>query len=80
MWIVFHWKTATYILGRLPLSFEDGKITTDVLSKDNHSCLPLSSCHPPAIFKELAQGIGTRLRIICSKEDDLDWRLEEYAG
>ncbi|WP_293815680.1 hypothetical protein, partial [Thiolapillus sp.] len=48
-------------------------------SKHNHSYLPPSSCHSPAVFKGFAQGIGTRLRMICSQDDDLDRRLEEYA-
>ena len=40
--------------------------------------LPAAICQP-FFFKGFAQGIGTRLRMICSQEDDLDRRLEEYA-
>ena len=51
-------------------------IIIDVFSKHNHSYLPPSSCHSPASF---VQGIGTRLRMICSEDEDLDRRLEEYG-
>uniref|UniRef100_UPI003AF6EDD9 GIY-YIG nuclease family protein n=1 Tax=Thiolapillus sp. TaxID=2017437 RepID=UPI003AF6EDD9 len=76
-WTVSHGKSATYL--DVSLSVRDGMITTDVFSKHNHSYLPPSSCHSPAVFKGFAQGIGTRLRMICSQDDDLDRRLEEYA-
>ena len=61
------------------LSLKDGKIITDVFSKHNHSNLPPSSCHSPAVFKGFVQGIGTRLRMICSEDEDFDRRLEEYG-
>jgi len=44
-----------------------------------HSCLPPFSCHSPAMFKGFVQGIGTRLHMICSEDEDLDRRLEEYG-
>ncbi|WP_419629348.1 hypothetical protein, partial [Thiolapillus sp.] len=66
-WTVSHGKSATYL--DVSLSLRDGKITTDVFSKHNHSYLPPSSCHSPAVFKGFAQGIGTRLRMICSQDD-----------
>ena len=71
-------QKAGNLLGPLPLP-ERQKITTDVFSKHNHSYFTPSSCHSPAVFKGFAQGIGTRLRMICSQDDDLDRRLEEYA-
>ena len=76
-WTVSHGKTATYL--DVSLSLKDRKIITDVFSKHNHSNLPPSSCHSPAVFKGFVQGIGTRLRMICSKDEDLDRRLEEYG-
>ena len=76
-WTVFHRKTAAYL--DVSLSLKDGKIITDAFSKHNHSCLPPSSCHSPAMFKDFVQGIGTRLRMICSEDEDLDRRLEEYG-
>ena len=46
-------------------------------SKHNHSYLPPSNCHFPVVFKGFVQGIGTRLHLVCSKDDDLNRRLEE---
>ena len=62
----------------MSLSLKDGKIITDVFSKHNHSSLPPSSCHSPAVFKGFVQGIDTRLRMICSEDGDLDRRLEDF--
>ena len=69
MWTVFHGKTATYL--DVSLSLKDGKIITDAFSKHNHSYLPPSSCHMPAMFKGFVQGIGTRLCMICSEDEGL---------
>ena len=70
-------KMATYM--DVSLSLKDGKITTSVFSKHNHSYLPSSSCHFPVVFKGFVQGIGTRLHLVCSKDNDLNWRLVEYG-
>ena len=43
----------------MSLSLKDGKITTSVFSKHNHSYLPSSSRHFPVVFKGCVQGIGT---------------------
>ena len=67
-------KTATYL--DVSLSLKDGKTTTDVFSKHNHR-QPI--VHSPAVFKGSVQGIGTRLRMICSEDEDLDRRLDEYG-
>ena len=63
------------LLGHLSLLQRWKKITTGVFSKHNHSYLPTSSCHSPAVLKEFAQRIGTRLRMICSQDTDLDRRI-----
>ena len=76
-WTLSHGKTATNL--DVSLSLKDGKIITDVFSKHNHSYLKPSSCHCPAVFKGFVQGIGTRLRMICSEDEDLDQRLKEYG-
>ena len=31
------------------------------------------------VFKGFVQGIGTRLRMVCSEDEDLGRRLEEYG-
>ena len=55
-WTVSHGKSAPYL--DVSRSLKDGKITTDVCSKHNHSYLPPSSCHSPAVFKGFSQGIA----------------------
>ena len=58
---------------------EDGNIETDVYAKSCSVYLPPNSCHPPSVFKGLAIGIGTRLRMLISDDAVLDRRLQEYA-
>ena len=58
---------------------ENGKLITDVFSKNSHSYLAPSSCHNPCIFKGLAKGMGRRLRLICSDDTTLKQRILEYA-
>ena len=57
---------------------EEGKLKTDVFSKNAHSYLPPTSCHPRSVFKGLAVSMGRRLRMICSDDSDLKKRLKEY--
>ena len=61
------------------MTIKEGKIVTDVFSKHCHAYLPPTSCHSPAVFKGLISGVGTRLWMICSEEDTLQKRMEEYA-
>ena len=76
-WTVTHGHTATYL--DVLLEMKNGKVVTDVFSKHNHSYLPPNSCHPPSVFKGFIQGIGTRLRMICSDDNILKERIEQYA-
>eukprot|EP00745_Piridium_sociabile_P026140 TRINITY_DN41575_c0_g2_i2.p1 TRINITY_DN41575_c0_g2~~TRINITY_DN41575_c0_g2_i2.p1 ORF type:complete len:978 (-),score=173.11 TRINITY_DN41575_c0_g2_i2:3-2936(-) len=62
------------------LTLKDGLIHTDVFSKNCNSYIPPSSCHSPAVFKGLATGIGTRLRVLCSDNTTLNKRVREYAA
>ena len=57
----------------------DGFIYTDIYSKSAHNFLPPSSCHPPSTFKGLISSVGTRLRMICSTNAALGYRIDEYA-
>ena len=77
-WVLSHGIEAEYL--DLKLKIENGYITTDVFSKSNHSYLPPSSCHSPSTFRGLIAGVGTRLRMLCSDDSQLDKRIEEYAG
>ena len=63
----------------IKLILKDGYIQTDVYSKNCHSYLPPTSCHPPSVFKGIAKGIGHRLRMICSTDELLAPRIDEYA-
>ena len=76
-WTVSHGQEATYL--DIHLTIREGKIITDVFSKHCHSYLPPTSCHAPAVFKGLISGVGTRLRMICSEDDTLENRIQEYA-
>ena len=58
---------------------DEGKIVTDVFSKNSHSYLPPNSCHPPSCFKGIVTGMGRRLRMICSEDTDLEKRINEYT-
>jgi hypothetical protein len=58
---------------------KNGEIHSDVFSKSSHNYLPPNSCHPPSTFKGLISSVGTRLRIICSHDEYLAPRIEEYA-
>ena len=58
---------------------EDGKLETDVFSKNSNSYLPPFSCHAPSVFRGVAMGIGTRLRMLVSNNDTLQERVKEYA-
>ena len=77
-WTVSHGKTANYL--DVSLELKDGRITTDVFSKHCHSYLPPTSCHSPGVFKGLIRGVGTRLRMICSDDDTLAGRVDEYTN
>ena len=62
------------------VSLKDGFLETDVFSKNCHSYLPPSSCHPQSVFKGIIKGIGHRLRMICSTDECLEKRVDEYAN
>jgi hypothetical protein len=76
-WTVTTTKEAEYL--DVKAVIDQGKIKTDVFSKHCHSYLPPNSCHAPSVFKGLISGVGTRLRMICSEDQTLKERIEEYA-
>lgn len=77
-WTVSHGKDANYLDVRLHIT-DDGNLETDVFSKNSNSYLPPYSCHPPSVFKGLGVGVGRRLRMICSDDNNLEQRILEYA-
>ena len=62
------------------VSLKDGFLETDVFSKNCHSYLPPYSCHPQSVFRGIIKGMGHRLRMICSTDECLDKRVDEYAN
>ena len=58
---------------------EEGRLETDVYSKNSNSYLPPFSCHAPSVFRGVAVGIGTRLRMLVSDDKTLEKRIHEYA-
>ena len=76
-WTLNHGDNLEYL--DIKLSLKDGYIETDVFSKNCHSYLPPDSCHPPSVFKGLFGGMGNRLRMICSTQEKLDKRVDEYS-
>ena len=61
------------------LMLKNGEIHSDIFSKSSHNYLPPNSCHPPSTFKGLIPSIGIRLRTICSHDEYLKPRIDEYA-
>ena len=59
---------------------DNGKLCTDVYSKNCHSYLSPNSCHNPCTFRGLAVGMGRRLRLICSDDNTLKNRIIEYTN
>lgn len=77
-WTVSSGREVDYLDVKVSIT-DEGKIKTDVFSKNSNSYLPPSSCHPPSVFKGMTTGIGRRLRMICSEDKDLETRVEEYS-
>ena len=48
------------------LKMLNGRIITDVFSKNCNSYLPPNSCHAPSVFKRLISIVWKRLRMVCS--------------
>ena len=59
---------------------DNGKLSTNVYSKNCHSYLSPNSCHNPCTFRGLAVGMGRRLRLICSDDNTLKNRIIEYTN
>ena len=76
------WETASGREGAyldLWLSLEDGKIQTKVYNKSEPIYLHPSSCHDTSVFKGLVSGVGRRLRLNCSKDEDFREAVVHYA-
>ena len=63
----------------LYLMIIDGKIESKVFTKSAPIFLPPDSCHDRAVFKGLYYGVGLRLRLNCSRDEDFMEAVEMYA-
>ena len=61
------------------LSLENGKIESKIYSKSEPIYLHPSSCHDPSVFKGLIPGVARRLRLNCSKDEDFDEAVLDFA-
>ena len=77
-WTLNSGKSLEYLDVKVSID-ENGKLKTDIFSKNSHSYLPPNSCHNPSMFKGIARGMGRRLRLICSDDDSLKQRILEYT-
>ena len=62
----------------LYLTIENGKIESKVYTKTEPIYLNPSSCHI-SVYKGFYKGVGLRLRLNCSKDEDFDQAVETYS-
>ena len=58
---------------------KNGKIETRIFAKSESIYINPDSCHDPSVFKSIYRGVGLRLRLNCSKDEDFDEAVEKYA-
>ena len=58
---------------------KEGKIETRIFAKSDPIYINPESCHDPVVFKSIYKGVGLRLRLNCSKDEDFDKAVEKYA-
>ena len=63
----------------LNLKIQDGKIQSKVFTKSAPIYLPPNSCHDPAVFKGFYKGIGLRLRLNSTTDEDFLESVEQYS-
>ena len=63
----------------LNLEIEGGKIKSKVFTKSEPIYLPPNSRHDPAVFKGFYKGIGLRLRLNSSTDEDFLEAVEQYS-
>ena len=76
------WETKSGREGQyldLHLMIVDGKIESRVFTKSAPIYLPPNSCHDRSVYKGLYKGVGLRLRLNCSRDEDFDKAVEEYS-
>ena len=57
----------------------NGKVETRVFKKSEPIYIDPKSNHDPSVFKALYKGVGLRLRLNCSRDEDFDKAVLEYS-
>ena len=60
-----------------PLSMR--KIETRIFAKSEPIYIGPSSCHDPKVFKSIFTGVGLRIRLNCSQDEDFDIAVEKFS-
>ena len=69
-WEFNHGKEGAYL--DLWVMIKDGKIQTKIFTKSEPVYVGPTSCHDPKVFKSIFKGVGLRLRLNCSNDEDFD--------
>ena len=58
---------------------KDGKIETQMFTKSETIYVGPKSSHDPQVFKSLFIGVGLKIRLNCSRDEDFDLAVEKYS-
>ena len=61
------------------IMLKDGKIETRNFKKFEPTYLDPKSCHDKSVFKGLYKGVGLRLRLNCSNDEDFVEAVDQYS-
>ena len=76
-WEFNHGKEGAFL--DLWVMIKEGRIETRIFTKSEPIYVGPSSCHDPKVFKSVFKGVGLRIRLNCSREDDFDVAVEKYS-
>jgi hypothetical protein len=77
-WDFTHGKEGAYL--DLWIMIKEGKIETRIFAKSEPIYIGPSSCHDPKVFKSIFTGVGLRIRLNCSQDEDFDISGEIQQG
>ena len=61
------------------IMIKEGKIETRIFAKSEPIYIGPSSCHDPKVFKSIFTGVGLRIRLNCSQDEDFDIAVEKFS-
>ena len=76
-WDFTHCKERAYL--DLGIMIKEGKIETRIFAKSEPIYIGPSSCHDPKVFKSIFTGVGLRIRLNCSQDEDFDIAVEKFS-